>query len=211
MATKKVTSAPYRKKESFLEESENEIKANKAADLYRPGRDAIENVYPEEALVPAARSVAKGTKKVVETVSNKLDMVTRPKVSNTVVRPQETKQTLFSGRIPKSEEDVTHAYRKVSSRELKDITDSGFARRDPNPELSKRTWEDDNKWWSAGDKEGTYGRNWNKGDGTTIRTTKDKVPENRAVRSKDLEILNPETKAFEPLKDVNKHKWKGIM
>lgn len=203
---------PYRKKESILEESDLERESNRRNDLMRPGRDAIQNVYPEEAIAPVARTAAQGIKKGIESISKKIDMVSRPKVKNTVVSPKETKQTVLSGRIPKSEKDVTHAYRQVSSRELEDIKKTGFAKRDSNPELTKRTWKDDEKWWSAGDKEGIYGRNWVRPESTTVRANLDKVPKDRAVRTKDLEVLNKETKQFESLEDVNKkNKWKGIM
>jgi hypothetical protein len=48
--------APYAKKH-FLEMSDRERKARRLADLERPGRDAIEGVYPEEFIVPAARGL----------------------------------------------------------------------------------------------------------------------------------------------------------
>jgi hypothetical protein len=54
--------APYAKKH-FLEMSDRERKARRLADLERPGRDAIEGVYPEEFLIPAARGAIKAVEK----------------------------------------------------------------------------------------------------------------------------------------------------
>jgi hypothetical protein len=48
--------APYAKKH-FLEMSDRERETRRLADLERPGRDAIEGVYPEEFIVPAFRGL----------------------------------------------------------------------------------------------------------------------------------------------------------
>jgi hypothetical protein len=48
--------APYRDKH-FLEMSDRERKARRLAEMQRPGRDAIEGVYPEEFIVPAFRGL----------------------------------------------------------------------------------------------------------------------------------------------------------
>lgn len=52
--------APYTKKH-FLEMSPREYEAwkeeQRQQELQRPGRDAVENVYPEEFIVPAARGL----------------------------------------------------------------------------------------------------------------------------------------------------------
>ena len=48
--------APYRDK-SLLEMSDREREARRQADLRRPGRDAIEGVYPEEFIVLAAKGL----------------------------------------------------------------------------------------------------------------------------------------------------------
>jgi hypothetical protein len=48
--------APYRDK-NILEMSDREREARRLAELERPGRDAVEGVYPEEVLIPAARGL----------------------------------------------------------------------------------------------------------------------------------------------------------
>ena len=153
---------------------------------------ALEGVYPEELLLLPFGSAAKAIRGGIDAAR----MAMRPKIANEIVRPQGT--GILVGRTPKNPEDVTHAYRQISKRELEDIKNSGYARPDPTPDAAKRTWSADKKWWSAGDESGIFGRNWNRGDAETVRTTIDKVPSNRAVRAKDLEILNKETGQFEP-------------
>jgi len=66
--------APYRDKH-FLEMSDREREARRLAELARPGRDAIEGVYPEQVLVPAGAAALSKLKKVFN--PNK----TAPKVS----------------------------------------------------------------------------------------------------------------------------------
>jgi len=48
--------APYRDK-NILEMSDREREARRIDALMRPGRDAVEGVYPEELIVPAARGL----------------------------------------------------------------------------------------------------------------------------------------------------------
>ena len=159
-------------------------------------REALEGVYPEEALIgglKALKAAGQGVKKGV-------DYFGRPAVKNKVVVPKGNADML-SGRVPASKAEVTHAYRNVSQRELDDILNSSFARRDPTPGSAKRTWSDEGKWWSGGDEAGTFGRKWNKGD-ATVRTAADKVPGRRAVRAEDMEAFDAEAKMFVPLKSV---------
>ena len=49
--------APYRDKKSVPEMSDREREARRIEALKRPGRDAIENVYPETLIVPAAKGL----------------------------------------------------------------------------------------------------------------------------------------------------------
>jgi len=210
--------APYAEKH-FLEMSDREREARRLADLERSGRDAVEGVYPEELVIPATKML-RGAGDVVKEAGQKairaVDMAMRPKVANEVVRPKRESIGLLAERMPQNPESVTHAYRQISPRELQDIRASKYARPDPNPEKTKRMWNADKKWWSAGDETGIFGRNWLRGkDAETIRTTVDKVPPNKAVRRKDLQILNKETGEYVPLKKggvvkVKSHRGDGI-
>ena len=53
--------APYRDK-NILEMSDREREARRIDALMRPGRDAVEGVYPEEFIVPGAASLMKRIK-----------------------------------------------------------------------------------------------------------------------------------------------------
>jgi hypothetical protein len=162
---------------------------------------ALERVYPEELLLGGG--ALKGAKAAKQGVVKAVDHLGRPRVVNKVVTPKAGGAKAgpgvsLGGRLPAKPEDVTHAYRNVSQRELDDILASKFARRDPTPGAAKRTWSDEGKWWSGGDETGTFGRKWNKGD-ATLRTAADKVPKKRAVRAEELEVYDAAAKRFVPL------------
>ena len=68
--------APYAEK-NILEMSDREREARRLAALMRPGRDAVESVYPEEFLVPAARAASKVVQTALQrtpTVAPKVEM-----------------------------------------------------------------------------------------------------------------------------------------
>jgi hypothetical protein len=58
--------APYRKKDSVLEMSPREKEARRQAALRKLGRDAIERVYPEGALVGAGKAASQAAKRLVK-------------------------------------------------------------------------------------------------------------------------------------------------
>lgn len=111
------------------------------------------------------------------------EMSLRPAVKNKVI----TKGQKFLGdRLPNSEKDITHAYRNMSQAEYEAAQKSGYFGRNPNPKYGAG----DEKWWSGGDLEGRFGRQWKGGeDVVTVRIPKNKVPEGRAVRFKDVEKM----------------------
>ncbi len=111
------------------------------------------------------------------------EMSLRPAVKNKVV----TKGERFLGdRMPSSEKDITHAYRNMSQAEYEAAQKAGYFKRNPNPKYGKG----DEKWWSGGDLEGRFGRQWKGGDDVvTVRVPKDKVPKDKAVRFKDVEKM----------------------
>ncbi len=73
--------APYRDK-NILEMSDREREARRVEALMRPGRDAVEGVYPEEFLVPAARAASKAVQTALQRT---------PKVAPKVAMPGEVK------------------------------------------------------------------------------------------------------------------------
>ena len=111
------------------------------------------------------------------------EMSLRPTVRNKVV----TKGEKFLGdRMPTSNKDITHAYRNMSQAEFDAAQKFGYFGRNPNPKYGAG----DEKWWSGGDLEGKFGREWKGGEGVvTVRVPKSKVPESKAVRFKDAEKM----------------------
>jgi hypothetical protein len=73
--------APYRDK-NILEMSDREREARRIEALMQPGRDAVEGVYPEEFLVPAARAASKAAQIALQRT---------PKVAPKVEMPGEVK------------------------------------------------------------------------------------------------------------------------
>lgn len=76
--------APYRDK-NILEMSDREREARRIDALMRPGRDAVEGVYPEEFLVPAARAASKALQTALQQT---------PKVAPKVAMPGEVKPNI---------------------------------------------------------------------------------------------------------------------
>lgn len=146
----------------------------------------IESVYPEE-LLPIGR-IAKGVK----------EAISARRVKNIVTDLPE-KQTMFTGRLPKNSDEITHAYRNMSRAEVEAGKEKGYFGK--RPATDKRNWDADSKWWSPGDEKGSFGRTWNRGENAeTVRVPKEKVSKNWAVRTKNAERLNKETGKYEPLK-----------
>lgn len=120
-----------------------------------------------------------------------------PRVKNTVFTAgMKTGEppSMFGGRNPATDKDITYAQRKVSQQELDDIRDLGYA---VPPVTGTKFSKSDRpeKWWSPADSQGQFGRNWNKGD-ATIRVPIDKLPAKRAAASQDIEIQDPKTNSW---------------
>jgi hypothetical protein len=114
------------------------------------------------------------------------EMATRPYVKNKVVVSEGLRLKNSPVRMPNSKKDITHAYRNMSKAEYEAAEKSGYFGRNPNPKHG--TGEE--KWWSGGDKTGKFGREWKGGeDAVTVRVPKGKLPENKAVRFKDVEKM----------------------
>ena len=174
--------APYRDKH-FLEMSDREREAQRLAEMQRSGRDAIEGVYPEEMLIPGLKASKEAIKGAGRAIANKVDMAMRPKVENKVVP-----DVLFTGgKGSQSPSDYKYAVRNVFNKaELEDIKKSGYMLPSPKEVASGRN----RKWFSAVDDPKR----------SHLRVLSEKVPANRAVRRKDVEIYNKETGEYEPLK-----------
>jgi len=87
--------------------------------------------------------------------------------------------------MPNSDKDITHAYRNMSQAEYDAAKKSGYFEANPYARYEAGT-----KWWSGGDELGKFGRTWKGGeDAITVRVPRNKVPENKAVRFKDVEQM----------------------
>lgn len=121
-----------------------------------------------------------------------------PRVDNRTVIPARWTKDIFSGKVPTSEKDITHAQRQISQQELADIKNTGYA----IPPVTGTKFSDPDrpqKWWSPADSQGNqFGRKWNKGE-TTIRVPIEKLPKKRAADANDLEIKNTKTGEWQPL------------
>ena len=115
-----------------------------------------------------------------------------PKVTNVIVPPSADAPALLRGRIPTSPEQVTHAYRNMSSAEFDSAMKSGHFTANPNP--GKTTWDTSKKFWSQGDVEGHFGRTWKAGkDAINVRVPVANVPSETAVSANHVEYKHPKT------------------
>lgn len=114
------------------------------------------------------------------------EMAARPYVKNRIVVTKGIEIPDAPVRMPKSSEEITHAYRTMSKAEYEAAKKSGYFERNPNPKYPPA----DAKWWSGGDKTGKFGRHWERGeDALVVRTPSEKVPTHKAVRFKDVEKM----------------------
>jgi pyrimidine deaminase RibD-like protein/GNAT superfamily N-acetyltransferase len=120
-----------------------------------------------------------------------------PAVKNVVVPPPATSDIL-SGRVPAGPDQITHAYRNMSPAELQHALETGHFQANPNPGRY-RGWSPDQKFWSAGDEQGHFGRDWkNADDNVRVRVPIDRVPANTAVDASHAQVLDKTTGKWMP-------------
>ena len=113
---------------------------------------------------------------------------TLPAMKNILVKPELDKAaSILTGRLPKSANEITYAYRNMSEAELAAAKESGYFL--PNPDATVANgWDTMNKYWSAGDIEGVFGRLWNKGT-RTVRVPVDKFTPNSPIPFNVVEVV----------------------
>jgi hypothetical protein len=122
---------------------------------------------------------------------------TAAQVTNVVTDPPKGKTSMLSGRVPGSNDQITHAYRNMSPAELSYAERTGYFGKNPNP--GRTTWDTNQKFWSPGDSQGHFGRSWKANpDNVTVRVPIELVPSNTAVALKHAEILNKQTNTWQP-------------
>jgi pyrimidine deaminase RibD-like protein/GNAT superfamily N-acetyltransferase len=115
-----------------------------------------------------------------------------PAVNNVVVPPPATSNPL-TGRAPAGPDQITHAYRNMSPAELQHAIETGHFQANPNPGRTPG-WSPDKKFWSSGDEQGHFGRDWkNADDNVRVRVPIDRVPANTAVDASHAQVLDKTT------------------
>jgi len=115
-----------------------------------------------------------------------------PAVKNVVVPPPATSDILF-GRVPAGPDQITHAYRNMSPAELQHALETGHFQANPNPGRTPG-WSPKEKFWSPGDEQGHFGRDWkNADDKVRVRVPIDRVPANTAVDASHAQVLDKTT------------------
>lgn len=114
--------------------------------------------------------------------------ITLPTMRNVLVKPDLNQASgMLTGRIPKSMDEVTYAYRNMSEKELQASKETGYFL--PNPDTTVANgWDTQNKYWSAGDDKGVFGRKWNKGT-RTVRVPINKFTPNTAIPFSSAEVV----------------------
>jgi hypothetical protein len=129
-----------------------------------------------------------------------------PVIKNIVVPPEigpaktlPAKGVSLSGRTATSPEDVTHAYRNMSPEELAHAQNNGAFLPNPNTKVAK-TWDTTHKYWSSGDEQGHFGRDWKNGaDVAKVRVPIDKVLPNTPVNANHAEVFDKATGKWSPV------------
>ena len=121
-----------------------------------------------------------------------------PSVKNVVVPPPAS-SSMLTGRAPVSPDQITHAYRNMSPAELQHAIETGYFQANPNPGRTPG-WTPDQKFWSSGDAEGHFGRDWkNANDSAKVRVSIDKVPSGTAVDVSHAQVLDKTTGKWMPV------------
>jgi hypothetical protein len=133
------------------------------------------------------------------------DRVLGPKVVNRIVPEPDpaAKTNMLEGRALNSPEQVKYAQRLMSEAELEDAIKRGrFVV--PRDGTKFSAPGENQKWWSAADDEGMFGRPWNRSDAKLVRLPVGKVPRNRAAATKNAEVWDSEAGEFRKLLAVKK-------
>ena len=120
-----------------------------------------------------------------------------------VIGPTPTSGVNLGGRNATSLDQVTHAYRNMSQEELSHARANGAFL--PNPEPGRTpTWKPSQKYWSSGDAEGHFGRDWkNEKDSVKVRVPIDKVLPNTPVSINHAEVFDKATGKWSPVQPIS--------
>ena len=139
--------APYRDK-NILEMSDREREARRLADLERPGRDAIEGVYPEEFIVPGIKRgldslralQAARTAKTQRAISNlQMPGEAQPNVYRRF--PEEPKGDLFFDPVRRTPKEAAKAKAAIEARKQENERFNSLSRSEQRLDKLRR-WEE---------------------------------------------------------------------
>jgi hypothetical protein len=133
------------------------------------------------------------------------DRVLGPRVVNQIVPKPDpaAKSNMLEGRALNSAEQVKYAQRLMSEAELEDAIKRGrFVV--PRDGTKFSAPGENQKWWSAADDEGIFGRPWNRSNAKLVRLPVGKVPKNRAAATKNAQVWDSEAGEFRDLLAVKK-------
>jgi hypothetical protein len=112
--------------------------------------------------------------------------------------PKSSSGVSLSGRTAASPEDVTHAYRLMSTGELQHAQTNGAFL--PNPNANRANgWDTDHKYWSSGDAQGQFGRPWGGDARVAVRVPIDKVNPNTPVDVSHAHVQDKATGTWSPV------------
>jgi hypothetical protein len=154
----------------------------------------------------AGAALAPPLKRLGVKVANAVgDRVLGPRVVNRIVPEPDpaAKTNMLEGRALNSPEQVRYAQRLMSEAELEDAIKRGrFVV--PRDGTKFSAPGENQKWWSAADDEGIFGRPWNRSGAKLVRLPVGKVPKNRAAATKNAEVWDSEAGEFRKLLAVKK-------
>lgn len=163
---------------------DDEAKKRRAPTSKEMEQDAIEpDTTLEGLLIGPGRAAASAIAKGVSKLANKAEVFMRPKVQNSLY-----------AEIPGGTRSGQYAVRNVRSpEEIEAIKESGYMLPKEGGKQQKYFTQTDN-----------MRTNNSFGDNSVIRVPVDKVPANRAVSRKDVEMYNRDSNKFEALKKGGK-------
>lgn len=172
--------------------------ADSMADIPRSvGEEALFGL----GMYGAGATLGPPLKKLGVKVANAVgDRVLGPRVVNRIVPEPDpaAKTNMLEGRALNSPEQVRYAQRLMSEVELEDAIKRGrFVV--PRDGTKFSAPGENQKWWSAADDEGIFGRPWNRSGAKLVRLPVGKVPKNRAAATKNAEVWDSEAGEFRAL------------
>jgi len=115
----------------------------------------------------------------------------------------QAKTSMLEGRALNDPEQVKYGFRRMSLAELDDAAKSGRFRVPKEGTKFNEAGSKD-KWWSAADDEGIFGRPWKSNAPYAVRLPASNIPRGRAAPAKYAEVYDEAAKKWMPFKEYTK-------